>query len=94
MLVRFAGAEDLNAPGLVGESGILFMEGEAEPAEVARLKRDAETIASDCEATGCWLTAAMEQAWQVAGALVESPSWPICRARGTGSSAPTRRRPR
>ena len=28
----YAGAEDLNAPGLVAESGVLFMEGEGEPA--------------------------------------------------------------
>lgn len=35
----FAGAEDLNAPGLVAESGILFMEGEDEPVELQRLKR-------------------------------------------------------
>ena len=33
----YAGAEDLNAPGLVAESGILFMEGEGEPVEIARL---------------------------------------------------------
>jgi hypothetical protein len=68
--VPFAGAEDLNAPGLVSESGILFMEGEGEPAEIARLKLDAETIASSCEQTGVWLSQAMEQAWQMAGALV------------------------
>ena len=70
----FAGAEDLNAPGLVGESGILFMEGEGEPAEVARLKRDLETIASDAEQTGDWLDAAMAKAWEVAGGLVAYPA--------------------
>ena len=68
--VRFTGAEDLNAPGLVSESGILFMEGEGEPAEIARLRRDAEGIASGCEQTGIWLSQAMEHAWQVAGGLV------------------------
>ncbi|MGZ5341042.1 MAG: hypothetical protein ACXWED_06510 [Solirubrobacterales bacterium] len=66
----FAGAEDLNPPGLVAESGILFMEGEGEPAEITRLKRDAEMVAGDCEETGSWLSEAMEKAWQVAGALV------------------------
>lgn len=65
----FAGAEDLNPPGLVGERGILFMEGEGEPAEISRLKRDLETFAADCEQTGDWLAKAMEQAWQMAGAL-------------------------
>ena len=39
--VPFAGAEDLNAPGLVATTGILFMEGEGEPAEIGALKRDA-----------------------------------------------------
>jgi hypothetical protein len=69
----FAGAEDLNAPGLAAESGILFMEGEGEPPEIARLKRDLATIASDCEETGSWLSAAMERAWQNAAALVPFP---------------------
>jgi hypothetical protein len=68
--LAFAGAEDLNAPGLVGETGILFMDGEGEPAEVERLKRDMENIASDHEQTGSWLSQAMEQAWQMAGALI------------------------
>jgi hypothetical protein len=71
--VPFAGAEDLNPPGLVSESGILFMEGDQEPAEVARLRRDAETLALDCEGTGAWLSAAMEQAWASAGALARFP---------------------
>ncbi len=70
----FAGAEDLNAPGLVGESGILFMEGEGEPAEIGRIKRDLETVAADNEQTGEWLSAAMRQAWQVAGALAAYPA--------------------
>jgi hypothetical protein len=54
----------------VSESGILFMEGESEPAEIARLKQDAEAIAAGCEQTGAWLSQAMEQAWQIAGGLV------------------------
>jgi hypothetical protein len=69
----FAGAEDLNAPGLTAESGVLFMEGEGEPAEIKRLRRDLETLADDVEQTGEWLAAAMEQAWQVAGALAAYP---------------------
>jgi hypothetical protein len=67
----FAGAEDLNPPGLVGESGILFMEGEGEPAEIAQLKREVEALAAGCEQTGEWLADAMEQAWAVAGSLVQ-----------------------
>ena len=70
----FAGAEDLNAPGLVAESGILFMEGEREPAEIKRLKRDLEAVAADSEETGAWLSQAMEQAWETAAALASYPA--------------------
>lgn len=70
----FAGAEDLNAPGLVAESGILFMEGEGEPAEITRLKRDLEAVALDSEETGTWLAQAMEQAWQTASVLASYPA--------------------
>lgn len=69
----FAGAEDLNAPGLTAETGVLFMEGEGEPAEVARLKRDLALAAADLERSGEWLRAAMEQSWGVAGALAQYP---------------------
>jgi hypothetical protein len=70
----FAGATDLNVPGLTAESGVLFMEGEGEPAEIARLKRELEVVASGLEEIGAWLADAMEQSWQVAGALVAFPS--------------------
>jgi hypothetical protein len=71
--VRFAGAEDLNAPGLVSATGILFMEGEGEPAEIAGIKGDIEALAAGSERTGAWLSEAMEQTWQMAGALVGFP---------------------
>ena len=70
----FAGAEDLNAPGLVSESGILFMEGEQEPAEIKKLKGDLEGIAAGMEQIGEWLANAMEQSWQIAGALAAFPA--------------------
>jgi hypothetical protein len=69
----YQGSEDLNAPGLVAESGILFMEGEGEPVEIGRLKRDLATVASDCQESGAWLAEAMEHSWQVAAALVPFP---------------------
>ena len=65
----FAGAEDLNAPGLPAESGILFLEGEGEPPEIAHLKRDLATMARDFEEVGAWLAAAMEQSWQTVATL-------------------------
>ncbi|WP_328404331.1 hypothetical protein OHS70_35195 [Streptomyces sp. NBC_00390] len=70
----FVGAEDLNAPGLVAESGILFMEGEDEPVELQRLKRDVGAIAQDSEQAGIWLAQAMEQAWEAAGLLAAYPA--------------------
>ncbi|WP_031077898.1 hypothetical protein [Streptomyces sp. NRRL S-118] len=70
----FAGAEDLNAPGLVAETGILFMEGESEPAELQRLKREAGLLADDSEQTGTWLAQAIAQAWEIAGSLAPYPA--------------------
>ncbi len=70
----FAGAEDLNAPGLTEESGVLFMEGEAEPAELAAMKRDLGVLADDMERTGAWLANAMEQSWGVAASLAAYPA--------------------
>ena len=50
----FAGARDLNPPGLTAESGVLFMEGEGQPTEIKQLRRDMETRAGDMEAGGRW----------------------------------------
>ncbi|CCK24999.1 hypothetical protein BN159_0620 [Streptomyces davaonensis JCM 4913] len=70
----FAGTEDLNAPGLAAASGILFMEGEGEPVELQRLKREVGLLADDVEQTGAWLAGAMEQAWEIAGGLAAYPA--------------------
>ncbi|MCX5613242.1 hypothetical protein OHB39_37830 [Streptomyces sp. NBC_00047] len=72
--IAFAGTEDLNAPGLVAESGILFMEGEDEPAELRKLKREVGMLAEDTERGGVWLAHAMEQAWEIAGSLAAYPA--------------------
>ena len=69
----FAGARDLNPPGLTAESGVLFMEGEGQPTEIKQLRRDMETRAGDMEAGGRWLSEAMEKSWAVAGSLAEYP---------------------
>jgi hypothetical protein len=70
----FAGARDLNPPGVTAELGTLFMEGEGEPSEITRTKRDLATLAGDIGQTGEWLASAMEQSWQVAGALGAFPA--------------------
>ncbi|MFJ5806594.1 hypothetical protein [Streptomyces sp. NPDC093093] len=72
--IAFAGTEDLNAPGLVAESGILFMEGEDEPAELRKMKREIGMLAEDAEQAGAWLAQAMEQAWEIAGRLAAYPA--------------------
>lgn len=69
----YAGAEDLNPPGLAADSGILFLEGEGEPAEIARMKRDLATVAADLGETGDWLERAMEQSWKLVGGLAAYP---------------------
>jgi hypothetical protein len=66
----FEGAEDLNAEAALQLDGVLFMEGEGRPAEVANIVRDLRTAAEDFTATGTWLANAMQASWEVASALV------------------------
>ena len=49
------------------------MEGEGEPAEVTRLKRDLRNVAEDLAGTGEWLATAMQASWDVAAVLVTIP---------------------
>ena len=70
-LSPFEGAEDLNDPAALQLDGVLFMEGEGEPAEITRLVRDLRATADDQIATGEWLASAMQASWDVALALVE-----------------------
>ncbi|MGY1455390.1 hypothetical protein [Streptomyces sp. SS8] len=72
--LAFTGAEDLNAPGLVAEAGVLFMEDGEEPAELKRIRRDIGLLADDSEQTGAWLSGAMERSWETAGSLAAHPS--------------------
>ena len=69
----FAGAEDLNEERAIEEAGILFMEGEEEPAEIARIKRELAAAAQNNEETGAWLDHAMQAAWGAAEGLLEYP---------------------
>ena len=69
----FAGAPDLNDDRAIETLGILFMEGEGEPAEITRLKTDLRARADAHRSTGEWLAAAMEAAWGVAEALLDYP---------------------
>jgi hypothetical protein len=69
----FAGAPDLNDDRAIETSGVLFMEGGGEPAEIARIKAELATAAAGSEQSGSWLAAAMEASWDMAEALLAYP---------------------
>ncbi len=69
----FGGAPDLNDDRATETAGILFMEGEGEPAEITRMKADLAALAEAGHSTGKWLANAMEAAWGVAEALLNYP---------------------
>lgn len=69
----YMGSEDLNEPSTIQHTGVLFMEGEGEPAEIAQLKRTLASMADDFERTGQWLTEAMRASWEAARPLLEIP---------------------
>ena len=66
----FAGAEDLNDERAIELAGILFMEGEGEPGEIGRIKRELRTAAEGKDETGSWLDGAMQAAWGTAELLL------------------------
>jgi hypothetical protein len=69
----FAGAPDLNDERAIEGTGVLFMEGEGEPAEIGGMKAELETMAAAAERAGDWLSQAMEASWGVAEALLQRP---------------------
>jgi hypothetical protein len=69
----FAGRPDLNDDRAIETSGVLFMEGAGEPAEITRIKSELQTIAASSEQSGSWLAAAMEASWAMAEALLSYP---------------------
>ena len=69
----YEGSPDLNDGVALQLDGVLFMEGEGEPTEVTRIKRDLRTMGDDSIETGSWLAAAMESTWSAAIALTDYP---------------------
>jgi hypothetical protein len=69
----FAGTPDLNDDRAIETSGVLFMEGGGEPAEISRMKSELEAMAASSEQSGSWLGAAMEASWDLAEALLPYP---------------------
>jgi hypothetical protein len=72
-LSPFAGTPDLNDDRAIETSGVLFMEGGGEPAEITRIKAELQTLAASGEQSGSWLAAAMEASWAMAEALLAYP---------------------
>ena len=70
----YAGCDDLNVYAAIETSGVLFLEGEGEPAEITRIKRELATQADDHAQTGAWLGAAMESTWETAAELLRIES--------------------
>ncbi len=68
------GCEDLNETAGIQETGVLFMEGEAEPFEITWLKRDLGSLADDFFETGKWLAEAMQSSWEIAQFLIPNPA--------------------
>ena len=69
----FAGAPDLNDERAIETSGVLFLEGEGEPAEITRIKAGLQAMAASSEQSGTWLAAAMEASWAMAESLLSYP---------------------
>src|SRR5689334_13383162 len=67
----YEGAEDLNADSAIQLDGVLFLEGEGEPAEILRIKRELRGLAADAEQIGRWLAQAMQSSWAMAATLLE-----------------------
>jgi len=67
----FEGAADLNDGVALQLDGVLFMEGEGEPVELTRVKRELQEIGDDAAATGAWLANAMSASWDLAVALFD-----------------------
>ena len=70
----YLGCEDLNETAAIQQSGVLFLEGEGEPPEITRLKRDLGSMAEDFGETGHWLAKAMQLSWQAALPLLQVPA--------------------
>jgi hypothetical protein len=69
----YLGAEDLNETSTIQHTGVLFLEGEGEPAEIGILERDLHNMADDLYGAGAWLSTAMESSWRVAQQTVRNP---------------------
>jgi hypothetical protein len=51
--------------------GVLFLEGQGQPAGLAALRREVRTLGQEAVATGDWMAKAMQASWTAAAALLE-----------------------
>jgi hypothetical protein len=70
-LSPFAGADDLNDLAAIQLDGVLFMEGQGEPAELSQLFTQLRSTADGFDAAGLWLADAMAASWDVAAGLTD-----------------------
>lgn len=75
-----AGCEDLNALSAIASIGVLFMEGEGEPAEIRALRAKLRGMSMGFHGSGQWLADKMKAAWEreralFSPALVDA-AWP------------------
>jgi len=61
---RAAGCEDLNDKAGIATTGILFMEGEGEPAELLQLKAKLSGMAEGLARASFWLSEKMDAGWE------------------------------
>jgi hypothetical protein len=69
----YMGCDDLNDASAIAYTGVLFMEGEGEPREIAKIKTDVKAISEDYSDIGLWLSKAMETSWKVVEPLIQNP---------------------
>jgi hypothetical protein len=66
----YVGAEDMNNVAARRLDGVLFMERQGRPPEIAHLIADLRTFARDQRQTGDWLAETMQSSWESAAALI------------------------
>jgi hypothetical protein len=69
--MQAAGCVDLNALRAIAGIGILFMEGEKEPAEITGIKEKLRAMGPAWKGTGRWLAEKMDAAWSRESFLLE-----------------------
>jgi hypothetical protein len=72
VLQRHAGTlHDVADRAAAALDGVLFLEGQGEPAGLAALRREIRTLGEESVATGEWMAGAMQASWSTAAALLD-----------------------